>query len=82
MINHKVVQLHISRVVKFSIAMYFTKLLLNLLVKNFKSVNISQNCRQEVRLHFGDRKQRQFPVTLMTQMRIIDHSVGYAVRIL
>jgi len=82
MINHKVVQLHISRVVKFSIAIYFTKLLLNLLVKNFKSVNIWQNCRQEVRLHFGDRKQRQFPVTLMTQMRIIDHSVGYAVRIL
>ena len=40
MINHKVVQLHISRVMKFSIAIYFTKLLLNLLVKNFKSVNI------------------------------------------
>jgi len=33
-------------------------------------------------LHVDDGEQKQFPVTLMTQMRIIDHSVGCAVRTL
>jgi len=67
-------------VVKFSTAIFFKKnLLLSLSVKKlFKSVNIWQNCRQEGGLHV-DRGQNQFPVTLMMQMHIIDHSVGCAV---
>jgi len=32
-----------------------------------------------VGLQIDDRKQKQFLVTLMTQMRIIDHSVGCSV---
>jgi len=47
--------------------------------KLFKSVNIGQNRRQEGELHAHDSEQKQFPVTLMTQMRTIDHSVGCAV---
>jgi len=32
-----------------------------------------------VGLHVNDREQKQFPVTLMTHVRIINHSVGCAV---
>ena len=79
MINHKVVYLKIRGVVKFSTAIFKKNLLLSLSVKKlFKSVNIWQNCRQEGGLHV-DRGQNQFPVTLMMQMHIIDHSVGCAV---
>jgi len=39
-------------------------------------MNIWQNCRQEGGLHVDDREQTQFPVALMTQMHIIDYSVG------
>ena len=38
-------------------------------------MNIWQNRRQEGELHAHDSEQKQFPVTLMTQMRTIDHSV-------
>ena len=48
--------------------------------KRLKSVNMWQNCRQEVGLRVDDRGQRQFLVTLMTQMRVIDHFVGCAVK--
>jgi len=48
--------------------------------KNFKLVNIWQHCRQEGGLLVDDDpEQKQFPVSLMTQMRIIDDSVGCAV---
>ena len=47
--------------------------------KLLKSVNIWQHCRQEDGLQVDDGEQKQFPVTLMTQMRIIHHSVGCAV---
>jgi len=57
----------------------FTSLLLSVLVKKFKLVNIWQNCRQEGGLHFDDCEQKQFPVMLMTQMQIIDYSVGCGV---
>jgi len=42
-------------------------------------VNIWQNCRQEGGLHVDDPEQKQFPVALMTQLHIINHSVGCAV---
>ena len=58
----------------------FTNILPSVPVKKklLKSVNIWQHCRQEDGLHVDDGEQKQFPVTLMTQMRIIDHSVGCA----
>jgi len=57
-----------------------TNLLPSLTVKKlFKSVNIWQNCREEGGLHVDDCEQKHFPVTLMTQMRIINHSAGCAV---
>jgi len=42
-------------------------------------VSIGQNCRQEGGLHVDDCEQKQFSVTLMMQMRVIDHSVGCVV---
>ena len=66
---------------KFSIATFFYKFIAESASDQFffKSVNIWQNCRQEGGLHVDDHEQKQFRVTLTTQMRIIDHSVGCAV---
>jgi len=67
-------------VVKFFSSHIFTNLLLSLPKKNlFKSVNIWQNCREEGGLHIDDREQKQFTVTLMTQMCMVNHSVGCAI---
>jgi len=55
---------------KFLITIFFYKFIAeSASVKIFKLVNIWQNCRQEGGLHV-DREQKQFPVTLMTHMRI------------
>ena len=66
---------------KFSITIFFYKFIAESASekKLSKSVNSWQNCRQEGGLHVDDREQMQFAVTLMTQIRIMDHSVGCAV---
>ena len=74
-INHKAVWCG-----KISNSHIFINLLLRLpVIKLFKSANTWQDCRQEGRLHVDDGEQKQFPVTLMTLMHIIDHCVGCAV---